>query len=160
MYIYPSYFFRNILSFGKWYVPEDCIYYIWAVLLVNDIGRPLIVYHDVVEREIGSKPIHWIWPCFNPDPNVCVSECAIPHYQSSCSFMDLPGLPTLIPCPGPQYTSVMLMFLLSCQRDTQSSPVPITELEISTPLECPMWIPSVLGLFFGAEMWRFLIFRL
>lgn len=133
---------------------------IWAVLLVNDNGRPLIVHHNGRTWN-GSKTICGIWPCFNPNPIVCASECAIPHYQSSYLLIFGFTKPAYAyPSPGPQYTSVMLMFLLSCSRDMQSSPVPITELKISTPLECPMWIPSMLGPFFGAEMWRFLIFRL
>ena len=71
-----------------------------------------------------------------------------------------PILPTLIPCPGPQWTWEILMFLLPESIATQSSPVPILVLEILISSELPILIPSVLGLSPGADSLRLDMFKL
>lgn len=77
----------------------------------------------------------------------------------SCSW-PLPKLPILMPWPGPQATPFTSIDWLPDTMDTQSSPVPMTDLDILMFLEVPMWMPSVLGLSAGAESltWLMLMF--
>lgn len=70
--------------------------------------------------------------------------------MTSSSFGYRPRLPMLIPWPGPHWTLVTLMPLLPGPNEMQSSPVPITECMMLTPVDLEICIPSVLGLFAGA----------
>ena len=64
-----------------------------------------------------------------------------PSTGSSSGYF--PRLPTLMPCPGPHLTFVMLICLLP-------SPVWMVVSIMLIPIDRPMWLPSVLGLFSGA----------
>lgn len=66
------------------------------------------------------------------------------------SWLYLPRLPILIPCPGPHVTLSTRRFFIPSPTETQSSPVEINELMILIPSLLPTWIPSVLGLSAGA----------
>lgn len=81
-------------------------------------------------------------------PEMVQSVTKIPSTGSSLSY--LPRLPTLIPWPGPHVTLLILTCLAPSPIEMQSSPVPMFESVMTTPVECPMWIPSVLGLSPGA----------
>lgn len=69
---------------------------------------------------------------------------------TSDSFEYRPRLPMLIPWPGPHWTLVMLMALLPGPMEMQSSPVLNVEFVMLMLVDLEMWIPSVLGLSFGA----------
>nr|GMC83169.1 Os01g0623750 [Ipomoea batatas] len=58
----------------------------------------------------------------------------------------------LIPWPGPQAMFSIHKLELPGPMEIQSSPVPIWEFKIVTPDDDCTWIPSVLGLFPGAEI--------
>lgn len=66
----------------------------------------------------------------------------------------------LIPCPGPHWTLLIKTLVEPCPMEMQSSPVPMTDLAIRTILELLTWMPSVLGLFSGAVMWRWCALKL
>ena len=61
----------------------------------------------------------------------------------------------LIPCPGPQFTRSIHMFLDPWLRAMQSSPVAMVPPLMVTPEEDWTWIPSVLGLPLGALILMF-----
>nr|CAB3468399.1 unnamed protein product [Digitaria exilis] len=70
---------------------------------------------------------------------------------TSFSSLYLPRLPMEMPWPGPQVTPVMLILVLPGPMEMQSSPQAMLVLMILTPVESPMWMPSVLGLSPGAD---------
>ena len=57
----------------------------------------------------------------------------------------------LIPWPGPHAMSSIHKFVVPGPIETQSSPVPIWELTMVTPVDAWTWMPSVLGLVPEAE---------
>ena len=76
------------------------------------------------------------------------------------SVLYLPKLPTLMPCPGPQVILVTVTFSQLWPIETQSSPVPMTLLEMLINVEVLRCIPSVLGLFPGAIMFMLVAVKL
>ena len=71
---------------------------------------------------------------------------------TGCSLGYLPRLPMEIPCPGPHSTFSTMRFSVPSPMETQSSPVLIFAPIKLTPLDLPMWIPSVLRLSGGASI--------
>lgn len=101
---------------------------------------------------IWGQTVVGIRPCFYSNTIRGIFNGAISNKHSFYRVLVrvLSKAPTLMPCPGPHQTFVMLICLLPSPREMQSSPVWMVVSIMLIPIDRPMWIPSVLGLFSGA----------
>jgi hypothetical protein len=79
-----------------------------------------------------------------------VTSRTVMFRTATCSGVS-PRLLILMPWPGPQLTPWIHTSDEPSTMEMQSSPVPILAFRTVTPLDCLMWMPSVLGLSPGAD---------